>query len=274
LLHTKEFETLKQEEHRVERPSEIIKHPNKAERKDRKNKKILKSRDLDLKTRNKALQLMNANFSYRMIASILGIPFGSLSSIKRRARERNELKPPRGRPQIFQQKHLDFLERFLSNPKNCTTSLRQLRDVMNMRFKDDLEINSLDLIAKMVKKCGFSKKRSSKSPEYRNTEQNILKKELMVRTFLNHIAQGRKPIFIDETGFNTIMIPICGYSRLGHRFILKCPPQTPNTSVILAITDEEILGFQIIHGSVTAQDFGGFLCELLNMHQDIKANLQ
>jgi hypothetical protein len=96
----------------------------------------------------------------------------------------------------------------------------------------------------------------------------------MAIKFLNHISKGRVPIFIDETGFNSWTLPICGYSKIGKSFIIKCPPQSPNTSVILAITDSTLLGFQLIQGSVTAQDFGGFICELLDRHYHVRQNIQ
>jgi len=49
--------------------------------------------------------------------------------------------------------------------------------------------------------------------------------------------------------------------------------RTKNISLICAITNKEVLGFKCFKGGITATDFGCFLIELLNNHEEILENI-
>jgi len=70
---------------------------------------------------------------------------------------------------------------------------------------------------------------------------------------------GRKFIYLDETGFNNILIPIYGYSKKGEPVSYSGQPKCSNHSVLAALTDEGILGYQIFEKAVRGKDFACFL---------------
>jgi len=53
---------------------------------------------------------------------------------------------------------------------------------------------------------------------------------------------------------------------------VKAQARSQNFSVIAAITNSKIIGYQIFQGSITAEDFGAFLSLLLNHNSDILEN--
>jgi len=93
------------------------------------------------------------------------------------------------------------------------------------------------------------------------------KKDEFVMQKLKHFDLKRKIIYIDETGFNTHIQKLYGYSKNKQPCFRKINAKTKNISVIAAITDEKILGYQPIQGSVTAKDFGSFIVNLINLRK-------
>jgi hypothetical protein len=97
----------------------------------------------------------------------------------------------------------------------------------------------------------------------------ILKRYNDTISFLSQIKQEAQMIFIDESGFNNHVIPIFGYAKKGRKCVVEVHPKTSNISVLAAITQSCLLGFQIFRGSVKAKDFGCFLINLIEFSPEI-----
>ena len=50
---------------------------------------------------------------------------------------------------------------------------------------------------------------------------------------------------------------------------MKTPPRQNNISCITAVSNEKLLGFQLVHGGVDGSTFGCFLLHLLRLYPDI-----
>jgi hypothetical protein len=121
----------------------------------------------------------------------------------------------------------------------------------------------------MIKMCSFKKKKCISQIYQRNTSENIERRYLDTVTFLNKVEGDTRFVFVDESGFNNQIIPIFGWARKGQRCVVRTFPQTHNTTVITAITQHDILGFQIFRGSVKGRDFGCFLMNLIEYYPDL-----
>jgi len=123
----------------------------------------------------------------------------------------------------------------------------------------------------MVRELGFSRKKTSKSAIKRNSEENLDFRLEVAREMCSAIKRNLTFIFIDESGFNASLSPLYGYSRVGQRCLISSKPDTENYSVIAAITQEKILGYQVFKG-VKAVEFGVFMISLLQNNQEILQN--
>ena len=68
---------------------------------------------------------------------------------------------------------MDFVENFLSNERNKLTTLSNLRIALEKKLKLKEEYFHLSEIAKIIKKCGFRRKRVRKHYIERNSERTI-----------------------------------------------------------------------------------------------------
>ena len=78
----------------------------------------------------------------------------------------------------------------------------------------------------------------------RNIQETKLKRFNLIEEIINHIRVGRKFIYIDETGFNTFVTPISGYAKKSEKCVYEYKKRTNNFSVIAAMTEDGILGYQ------------------------------
>ena len=164
------------------------------------------------------------------------------------------------------------LEIFLSQSKNRLATL----DVMRKHLIEKFDLNnhsiSLPTISRMVKRLSFSRKRVKKLAPRRNISLTLDKRQDVARKILSYEKFGKEIIYIDETGFNQQMTPLYGYSKIGERCLVTTGLKGQNYSVIAAITKSKILGYQIIKGSIKADDFGAFIASLLNNNPNILKN--
>ncbi len=157
----------------------------------------------------------------------------------------------------------DELENLMSQTKNRFFTLRKMRDHLVSCFNLQYRQMSLSTISNMLRRLSFSRKRTKKFVEQRNTSQTKEKRQEVARQMVIALIQETELIFIDETGFNQSLAPIYGYSKVGQKCMITSGLKTQNYSVIAAITKSKVLGFQIYKGSISSEEFGGFIISLL-----------
>lgn len=82
------------------------------------------------------------------------------------------------------------------------------------------------------------------------------------------LVRSQNSIFIDETGFKGDLANTYFWTKKGRTTVINSVVRTQNVSVVCAITNNEIIGFQIFKG-LASNDFGCFLVELLLNNSDI-----
>ena len=103
----------------------------------------------------------------------------------------------------------------------------------------------------------------------RNSQHQKAAHLTFAKDFAHLLANEKTFIYVDETGFNSALMPIYGYSQIGKRCYYKGKPKGSNYSVVAAITQDEFMGFKIIEGSVQYNDFAGFLIDVVKKYPDI-----
>ncbi len=93
-----------------------------------------------------------------------------------------------------------------------------------------------------IKRLGYSKKKCKLSAINKNCERVLsIRKEVALK-FTGYWTHPKKPIFIDETGFQSDLIENYLYSKKGQLAIINNVVKTQNISVICAITDDSMIG--------------------------------
>jgi len=121
----------------------------------------------------------------------------------------------RGRKTKIKPQNLDFLKNFLENKKNGITSLEFIRKELMEKFKLSDREFSLYLVRKMLKKLEYSRKRTRVGIVRKNSLKNVGLREKLAKKLLTAISKKKLIIFVDETGFNSTIVPTHGYSRKG-----------------------------------------------------------
>jgi len=261
---------------RTKRELERLQPSKKKEKKDKKKKeKFLSSTAKNNLFLPLAIASVEKGYSQKYLGSLLGIGNKKISRcLQKKKHNKPAIIEKRGRKTKVQQRFLEFLEEFLMNPKNQITTLKDLRRLLIKRFNLQEKDMTIYLVHKMVKMLSFTRKRASIQVNSAQSKSNIDKREILSRLMIKNFSQNKLIIFIDETGFNQHVVPICGYSKKGKKFTLQCPPKGTNHSVIAAVTKEKILCYQIFQGSVKSQDFGAFVLNMITNIDEVKGNLE
>jgi hypothetical protein len=145
-----------------------------------------------------------------------------------------------------------------------------MKNLLCNRFNIPNNSLSTRTVGRMVRMCNFKKKRCIPQFYQRNNPEVIEKRYYDTLSFI--VNMNTQVIFIDESDFNNNIIPIFGWARKGEKCVKRVAPQHRNTSIVAAISQSEILGFQIFRGSVNARDFGCFLINLIECYPEILEN--
>jgi len=221
-----------------------------------------------------AKPFLNSNFKLKIISKLYGVKYKQLYDVQQKQKKnQNALLESRGRKTKIKTEYLDFLNRYFQDQTNCFTSLRQLKLLLQDKFHlNDYDL-SLTTIFRMVKSQKFFYKRVTRAPIRRNIDQAKEDRYSLIMEILRHVQLERTFIYIDESGFGNYTIPNYAYAKNSSRCIYNVEKRTENLSLIAAMTQDRILGFQVIKGSVTAKDFGAFLVSLINSTQLVNDGL-
>jgi transposase len=149
------------------------------------------------------------------------------------------------------------------------STLPQVKEEIIKKFGIEFQSLSLNSIRLTLRSLGFTKKKAKIIPVNRNSPRVLEQRRQNVLALTRFWINKKKPIFIDEVGFQSDIVTNYFYRRRGETPVFDGTIRTRNISVICAITDDSILGYQCYKGGVTGQDFAGFLINLLKHNTDI-----
>lgn len=177
------------------------------------------------------------------------------------------------RPMKFGQQWYDELSLYLSHSLRQHSSLTEIKAHLCRKLNvAQCEINT-KTIHRMIKKIGYSYKRTRAGVVQRNSAEVIKQRHKKSLEYISLLHKKKKILYIDETGFNRGLIPVYGYAKVGEALTFYRKNLSNNCTVICAISQERILGYQCFKGGVPAECFGAFLINLLNSHSEIRENL-
>ncbi len=168
------------------------------------------------------------------------------------------------------QKHKDFITQLLDNKDKPVSSYKVIKSSLENKFNLKMSIGA---VLKTMKSLGYTKKKAKMIPMDRNSERVINLRKKIVMQMISKWSCKKIPIFIDETGFQNSMLQEY-YSKKGEPVYKKGGVvKTTVITVILAITNDTLIGYQCFKREITASDFHAFLTEFLKNNQDIYDHL-
>lgn len=167
---------------------------------------------------------------------------------------------------ILTQEHIEFLEAFLTEDKNVFSTISDIRTRMIEAYPY-LDGISLATIHNAIKTNGFSWKKVSRRPTKRNIDITKMNRVLVSRKLIYCLYHGIDVIFVDETSIHLNAKPNYGWGKKGQQLSIQAKPRSKNYSIISAITQNTVLGCQIIKGGVKGKDFLGFIVNLLRFYE-------
>ncbi len=219
-------------------------------------------------------KLFQDKFGASQIAEKFGIKSSDVYNIVRRNKNKhkNEKENKQSKRFLITQNMYDSLEEFMCHPKNKFLTLNKIRAYLVQTFNLENRRICLTTVSNMLKRLSFSRKRTKKLANRRNISLTIEKRVKVAKEMITAMMRNVKLIFIDETGFNQSLCSLYGYSKIGEDCLVEGSTKSENYTVIAAITQSKILGYQIFKGGMNAQDFGGFIASMLNKNQDLLKN--
>ncbi len=227
--------------------------------------------DKRVKITKLAIRLKQEGYMLKVIASRLGMKLTTLKNWMDEYENSNKVPLKRGCPEKLNQKHRDFITQILDNKEKPINSTRQIK----VRLEDEFNLKtSQRTVLRTIKSLGYSRKKAKMIPIDRNSERVINLRKEIVMQMISKWNYKKTPIFIDETGFQNNMTPAYSYAKKGESIYQTTGVvKTTTITVILAITNDTLIGYQCFKREITASDFHAFLTEFLKNNQDIYDHL-
>lgn len=209
--------------------------------------------------------LFEGNLSYKQISIFTGLKKTQIGSLSKRLQTSGQILPFKNkRPSKLNEQHIEFLKSLLTQRNGCILTLSQLKEKLLEQFPT-IEKISLKTIANMLQKENFTFKKVSIHVDRKNYPQNLELQKTVSKKLITVLSQDYKIIFVDETGIKLNSSPKYGWGKKGEKISVQVETSKKNYTVMAAITDEEILGCQVIEeGGTKKEDFLGFVCTVIN----------
>jgi len=149
------------------------------------------------------------------------------------------------RPSKLNETHRNFIIALLTEKNGCILTLAEIKTQL-LRHFPLIENISLQTISNTLKKEKFSFKKISPYINLRVNDQYKIKQKKVSEKLITILSQEYKIIFVDETGIKLNCHPSYGWGKKGEKVSLEVHKSKKNFSIIAAITDQEVLGCQIL----------------------------
>ncbi len=218
-----------------------------------------------------ATGLRQQGYTITAIANHFNMNISTLSLWLKQYKKSNKVPAKRGGNNgKLGQIHRDYITQLLDNKDKLVSSLREIKSSLDNKFNMKVHLNT---VHKTIKTLGYTKKKAKMIPMDRNSERVINLRKKIVMQMISKWSCKKIPIFIDETGFQNSMLQEY-YSKKGEPVYKKGGVvKTTVITVILAITNDTLIGYQCFKREITASDFHAFLTEFLKNNQDIYDHL-
>jgi len=150
------------------------------------------------------------------------------------------------RPSKLNQQHLEHLKYLLNRGNGCLYTLKELKNHLLYNFPEIGDISLKTISNYLKKKLDFTFKRLSATVDRRNFPTTKILQKKVSKELITALSQEYKVIFVDETGFKLNSYPSYGWGKKGEKVSVNVQVNKENFSLMFAITDQEILGCQII----------------------------
>ncbi len=217
-----------------------------------------------------AIELCQQGAKVKDIARKFKIKPSTLKSWIARCENPNAVVPLKsGGPEKLNKKHKDFIAQILDDKEKPIRSIREVKSRLDAEFNFKM---SHSTVWRAIKTLGYKKRKAKMIPMDRNSERVINLRKKIVMQMISKWSCKKTPIFIDETGFQNNSLPMSSYSKKPV-FQKGGVVKTTLITVIHAITNDTLIGYQCFKREITASDFHAFLSEFLKNNQDIYNHL-
>jgi len=184
-------------------------------------------------------------------------------NIVKHFKETNQVRDPTDitiqRLNSLNQEQLLYIKELLDSSSK-SYSLRAISELLFNKFGVKLNISTL------YYQITHSLKYSYKKITYLNPvlSSNSGKDKLKVfsKYMIHLLSSGKQLIYLDESGFNTHTQRTYGYALKGHKCVKKRGGKCSNISLLMAISNVEVLGYQLKLNSFDELSFSAFLINL------------
>lgn len=202
------------------------------------------------------------------LSQILKLPLSSVKNAFKKFKEgKSLLKDYRGRKEILNKEHCDFIEQYFTNPVNFDKTVMDLYNALLDAF---IFTNKFSFWAlyNYMKKLKFSYKQVIFKVQNANTPSvKNKRKEVALKIMKAHIS-GFDFAYIDEVSFNINLRIKRGWAKLGTHQNVSIVSKSKNYSVIMAMDFKGIIAIKIIKGGVKGADFFLYVKELIDSEQE------
>ncbi|CAI2737197.1 unnamed protein product, partial [Dicrocoelium dendriticum] len=156
--------------------------------------------------------------------------------------------------------HVDSLVEWVSAEPTITLAKLRLR----LKAEFDVEVCT-STVARYLDGRLITMKKLHTIPESLNTQVNKQRRKLFVLQLLHFQAEGREPMWIDETNFNLFCSRTRGRSPRGSR--AQCTvanSRGQNVHLVGAMTKDALIAFSVLRGSYNKQRCAQWLRQLLD----------
>jgi transposase len=157
----------------------------------------------------------------------------------------------------YSTEHLDFLDRISSQKECIPLTAKERLELMNDAFPE--QPLSVYTIRRMLYKLGYSRKILKAIPDKTNEALNKCHRILVISKVLQMLASGKRMLSLDEAVIDAGWLPLYGYSLKRHRAVVARETQKKSIYLIMAITSDGILAYQIVRAPINTFIFINFL---------------
>jgi hypothetical protein len=125
----------------------------------------------------------------------------------------------------------------------------------------------------MLKKRDYTFKKARKHWVDRNEQWLINERFWRSKDYVTIKKLGYKYLYLDESAANENLFPSHGYSKKNVPYIVQTASKTQRITCLLCISEEKVIGCQLFDGSVTAEDYGAFILNVIGYNINIRKNL-
>ncbi|CAI2737995.1 unnamed protein product, partial [Dicrocoelium dendriticum] len=211
--------------------------------------------------RNRILTVYEEGNNWKHLANLLHVKWSTCRNWIRML----ESTEPRGqhggaRCRAMTESHVHSLVEWVS--AESTITLAKLR----LRLKAEFDVDvCTSTVARYLDGRLITMKKLHTIPESLNTQVNKQRRKLFVLQILNFQAEGREPIWIDETNFHLFCARTRGRSPRGSR--AQCTvanSRGQNVHLVGVMTKDALIAFSFLHGSYNKQRCAQWLRQLLD----------